>query len=51
MEEALNALESDSAERDKPKAVIDEFFDGEEIYRSYIDDPWNTDNAWIENYN
>lgn len=49
MEEALNALESDSAEREKSKAMIDKFFDeGEEIYRGYVDDPRNTDNAWME---
>jgi len=49
MEEALNTLESDSAEREKSKAMIDKFFDeGEEIYRGYVDDPRNTDNAWME---
>ncbi|GFG37109.1 hypothetical protein Cfor_05771 [Coptotermes formosanus] len=49
MEEALNVLESDTAEREKSKAMIDKFFDeGEEIYRGYVDDPRNTDNAWME---
>ena len=49
MEEALNALESDGAEREKSKAMIDKLFDeGEEIYRGYVDDPRNTDNAWME---
>jgi ADP-ribose pyrophosphatase len=49
MEEALNVLEIDSAEREKSSIMIDKFFDeGEDIYRGYVDDPRNTDNAWIE---
>lgn len=29
--------------------MLDDFFQkGEEIYRGYVDDPRNTDNAWIE---
>lgn len=49
MEEALNVLESDYAEREKCKATIGKFFEeGENLYRGYVDDPRNTDNAWIE---
>jgi ADP-ribose pyrophosphatase len=49
MEEALNVLESDSAEREKSEVMIDKFFDGgEDIYHGYVDDHRNTDNAWIE---
>lgn len=49
MEEALNILECDSAKIKKSTAMIDTFFDeGEDIYHGYVDDPRNTDNAWIE---
>lgn len=49
MEEALNVLESDNVKRENYKAMIDKFFDeGEDIYHGYVDDPRNTDNAWIE---
>lgn len=32
------------------KQIIDKFFDlvGEEIYSGFVDDPRNTDNAWME---
>lgn len=49
MEEALNIMECDSAKIEKSNALIDKFFDeGEDIYCGYVDDPRNTDNAWIE---
>jgi len=49
MEEALNLLEKDEAERKALQDSIMEFFmKGDEIYRGYVDDPRNTDNAWIE---
>lgn len=45
-EEALNADNSKEAQR-----IIDSFFAAKnavEVYRSYVDDPRNTDNAWME---
>ncbi|XP_072443297.1 ADP-ribose pyrophosphatase, mitochondrial-like isoform X1 [Chiloscyllium punctatum] len=48
-EEALNSLELPEAERQQMKALIDSLFQaGELVYRGYVDDPRNTDNAWIE---
>lgn len=33
----------------KDKQMISDFFkNGEEIYKGYVDDPRNTDNAWME---
>ena len=46
-EEALNSLEGDQKEkiiRDIKKL----FKNGEIIYKGYVDDPRNTDNAWME---
>lgn len=49
MEEALNSLEMDDAGRKVLQGSIKEFFRrGSEIYKGYVDDPRNTDNAWIE---
>lgn len=49
MEEALNFLEMDDAERKSLQNSIKEFFTkGNEIYKGYVDDPRNTDHAWIE---
>ncbi|XP_069674249.1 putative nudix hydrolase 6 [Periplaneta americana] len=49
MEEALNVLESNDVEKENSRAMIDKFFDGgEEVYRGYVDDHRNTDNAWME---
>lgn len=49
MEEAMNMLECDCTTREKSNALIDKFFDeGEDIYHGYVDDPRNTDNAWME---
>ena len=31
-----------------PKKIEQLFADGEKIYEWYVDDPRNTDNAWIE---
>eukprot|EP00730_Choanoeca_flexa_P001371 TRINITY_DN10605_c0_g1_i4.p1 TRINITY_DN10605_c0_g1~~TRINITY_DN10605_c0_g1_i4.p1 ORF type:complete len:285 (+),score=60.93 TRINITY_DN10605_c0_g1_i4:70-924(+) len=49
-EEALASIEGGEAKAAKLKAVIDRIFDqgGEEIYSGYMDDPRNTDNAWME---
>lgn len=49
MEEAMNSLEKDEAEREELETSMKEFFEkGEKIYKGYVDDPRNTDNAWIE---
>ncbi|KAF4521174.1 hypothetical protein B566_EDAN010636 [Ephemera danica] len=44
LEEALDSVESAQAER------VKQFFSagGAEVYRGYVDDPRNTDNAWME---
>ena len=49
MEEALNALEKKEDELKNTEEQIKEFFEhGEEVYKGYVDDPRNTDNAWME---
>jgi len=48
-EEALNSLEaSDSEKKQIEKRISDIFTHGKEVYRGYVDDPRNTDNAWME---
>ncbi|EZA58090.1 ADP-ribose pyrophosphatase, mitochondrial [Ooceraea biroi] len=49
MEEALNFLEKDDAEKEALRNSIREFFTKrDEVYKGYVDDPRNTDNAWME---
>lgn len=49
MEEAMNALEKDDTQKEEIEKIIFDFFNkGEEIYKGYVDDPRNTDNAWME---
>ena len=46
-EEAMNTLEE--GEKESTKKLIDQLFKrGTEIYKGYVDDPRNTDNAWME---
>eukprot|EP00049_Salpingoeca_infusionum_P018205 m.356183 g.356183 ORF g.356183 m.356183 type:complete len:307 (+) comp17467_c0_seq1:756-1676(+) len=48
-EEAMNSLEASAEEALAIKQHIDELFKhGEQIYAGYVDDPRNTDNAWME---
>ncbi|THD21438.1 Nudix (Nucleoside diphosphate linked moiety X)-type motif 9 [Fasciola hepatica] len=48
-EEAMNINEATPEELDHIKQLISEFFqNGDEVYRGYVDDPRNTDNAWME---
>lgn len=50
-EEALAQLEMDPKTRAETKAQIDNLFSkagGVDIYSGYVDDPRNTDNAWME---
>ena len=48
-EEALSSLTLPPAERAAvERAVGDMFAGGAELFRGYVDDPRNTDNAWLE---
>ena len=50
-EEALAQLEMDDETRAETKAEIEKLFSeagGVQIYSGYVDDPRNTDNAWME---
>lgn len=49
MEEALDSTGTAKENIGQLKEMVEKFFDnGEEIYRGYVDDPRNTDNAWME---
>jgi len=48
-EEALCSLEMSKDDAEKLKQLIETSFEnGIEIYKGYVDDPRNTDNAWME---
>ncbi|XP_031554009.1 ADP-ribose pyrophosphatase, mitochondrial-like [Actinia tenebrosa] len=48
-EEALNSVVASEEEKKKLQAVLTKLFkSGVEIYKDYVDDPRNTDNAWME---
>eukprot|EP00055_Hartaetosiga_balthica_P005007 m.14003 g.14003 ORF g.14003 m.14003 type:complete len:336 (+) comp4240_c0_seq1:66-1073(+) len=48
-EEALNSMElSDKARANLLKDLDDKFQHGVLVYQGYVDDPRNTDNAWME---
>eukprot|EP00051_Salpingoeca_urceolata_P015365 m.199020 g.199020 ORF g.199020 m.199020 type:complete len:307 (+) comp18382_c0_seq10:705-1625(+) len=48
-EEALATMEATPAQRAAIEAAVEELFrDGVKIYAGYVDDPRNTDNAWME---
>ena len=50
-EEAMNSLMiQDEQEKKEALKAVDTFFteSGVEVYKGYVDDPRNTDNAWIE---
>jgi ADP-ribose pyrophosphatase len=48
-EEALSSLTASSDELDKIRTLVNELFaGGKKIYEGYVDDPRNTDNAWME---
>lgn len=49
IEEALNGLETSKEQREKDETMIKGFFhNGRTVYKGYVDDPRNTDNAWME---
>lgn len=48
-EEAVNSLAKTDEERRKLERSFETLFEnGVEVYRGYVDDPRNTDNAWME---
>lgn len=48
-EEACNSLEATPEQKAKINQQLTELFStGEPIYKGYVDDPRNTDNAWME---
>jgi len=49
MEEAMDSTQASSEENAENSALVDKFFsEGTEVYKGYVDDPRNTDNAWME---
>lgn len=49
MEEALDSTTASEDKKQEMEAMVDSFFKrGVEIYKGYVDDPRNTDNAWME---
>ncbi|KFD55720.1 hypothetical protein M513_03468 [Trichuris suis] len=49
LEEALNYQKASLVEKQKLQKLIEvPFKSGIEVYRGYVDDPRNTDNAWME---
>merc|ERR1712059_89961 len=49
MEEALDSTDTAKENVEELQAMVEQFFkSGEEVYRGYVDDPRNTDNAWME---
>ncbi|XP_019408355.1 PREDICTED: ADP-ribose pyrophosphatase, mitochondrial isoform X3 [Crocodylus porosus] len=49
-EEALNSLQKSAAEIKELEKQLDKLFNQEHlvVYKGYVDDPRNTDNAWLE---
>ena len=49
MEEALDSGSLGSTDKAVIEQKLKSFFDsGKELYKGYVDDPRNTDNAWME---
>jgi ADP-ribose pyrophosphatase len=49
MEEALDSTTASEEKKKEMEAMVGAFFSkGDEIYSGYVDDPRNTDNAWME---
>ena len=49
MEEAANSTERNEDEKKEIEDKLEKLFsEGIEIYKGYVDDPRNTDNAWME---
>uniref|UniRef100_A0A6J0V528 ADP-ribose pyrophosphatase, mitochondrial n=1 Tax=Pogona vitticeps TaxID=103695 RepID=A0A6J0V528_9SAUR len=49
-EEALNALQKTGAEKEEMERQLNKLFSQDHfvVYKGYVDDPRNTDNAWME---
>ncbi|XP_036618901.1 ADP-ribose pyrophosphatase, mitochondrial isoform X1 [Trichosurus vulpecula] len=49
-EEAMNSLQKSSAEKQEMEEQLHKLFSQEHlvVYKGYVDDPRNTDNAWME---
>uniref|UniRef100_A0A0R3WSZ2 Nudix hydrolase domain-containing protein n=1 Tax=Hydatigena taeniaeformis TaxID=6205 RepID=A0A0R3WSZ2_HYDTA len=48
-EEAMGLLDVSDKEKERLRSEVNKAFnEGYEIYRGYVDDPRNTDNAWME---
>jgi len=48
-EEALNSIQASKKQKEELEERIEELFEnGITIYKGYVDDPRNTDNAWME---
>ncbi|XP_016849025.2 ADP-ribose pyrophosphatase, mitochondrial isoform X1 [Anolis carolinensis] len=49
-EEALNSLQKTPAEKEEMEEQLNRLFNQENfvVYKGYVDDPRNTDNAWME---
>ncbi|XP_044285329.1 ADP-ribose pyrophosphatase, mitochondrial isoform X2 [Varanus komodoensis] len=49
-EEALNALQKTEAEKEEMEKQLNRLFSQDHfvVYKGYVDDPRNTDNAWME---
>jgi ADP-ribose pyrophosphatase len=48
-EEAMNTLEMTLPEKERTKKMLEKVFSGAKlVYKGYVDDPRNTDNAWME---
>ncbi|XP_055334511.1 ADP-ribose pyrophosphatase, mitochondrial-like [Paramacrobiotus metropolitanus] len=48
-EECMDSEQLTEDEKSTNKNLVEQFFkNGHEVYRGYVDDPRNTDNAWIE---
>ena len=49
MEEALDSTDSGKENIEQLQEMVGKFFEaGAEVYKGYVDDPRNTDNAWME---
>lgn len=49
LEEALDALGRKPEQLSEADTIVTKFFEsGETVYKGYVDDPRNTDNAWME---
>merc|ERR1719186_1273830 len=49
MEEALDSTDTAKENAEELRERVEKFFaEGKEVFKGYVDDPRNTDNAWME---